>query len=77
MDEILVGTQAIIHLDEITGEVTFTDPSIGAYVKGVKLNFDDDGNFTGATPVTPRYRAFSGDYLPASRAVNIEIYPTD
>ena len=76
-DEIIVGTQAIIHLDEVTGEVTFTSPATGAFVGGVHLDFDADGNFTGVTSVTPRYRAFGATFEPTSGAVNVEVYPVD
>jgi hypothetical protein len=46
-------------------------------VKGIKFEFDETGNFTGITAVTPRFTAFSGDYAPRSGAVNVELYPID
>ena len=76
-DELLVSTQAIMNLDEVTGEVTAVSVAPGAYARGLNLEFDNVGNFVGITPVTPRFTAFDGAYTPTSGAVNVEIYPMD
>lgn len=76
-DELLVSTQSIINLDETSGEVTATYAAPGAYVRVLKFEFDENGNFTAITAVTPRFTAFGGDYAPSSGAVNVEIYPMD
>ncbi len=76
-DEILVSTQAIIGLNETTGEVSFTYPAEQCYVSGLNIEVDEDGSITGFSPALPRFQPFSGDYNPLSGAVNIEVCPVE
>ncbi|MFH1743685.1 MAG: FG-GAP repeat protein [bacterium] len=77
-DEILVGTQAVIHLDLETGNVTFDHEAPRPLMKGLNLDFAPDGTFLGASTVStvPGNQPFDGDAAPASAAINVEIYPT-
>jgi hypothetical protein len=76
-DEVLIGTQAIIRVDDTTGEVTFTHPARTPLVKGLNFEFDQNGDLLGVTQVFPELTAFIGDSAPASGAVNVEVYPAD
>jgi hypothetical protein len=76
-DEIVVSTQAVVDLDPSTGEITITNAAPGAYIRGLKLEFDEGGNFTGLTTVIPQSKVFEGVLAPTSGAVNVEIWPLD
>ncbi|MFH1741509.1 MAG: FG-GAP repeat protein [bacterium] len=78
-DEVLVGTQAIIHLDLGTGAVTFTDAAPRPLMKGLNFDFAEDGSFTGISSVStlPGNQPFDGNLIPTSRGVNVEVYSTD
>ncbi len=73
--EIVVGTQGIVTLDTTTGDVTVTEPAPAAAVRGIKVEFDADGNFTGVSAATPRVTAFGDVNKPTSGAVNVQVYP--
>jgi hypothetical protein len=74
-DELLVGTQAIIAVDQATGLVTVSYPAPKALVKAVNMEFAADGTFLRLSPAVPQFQAFGGAYAPTSGAVNAEIYP--
>ena len=76
-DELLVGTQAIITLDQDTGLVTVSHPAPRSLVKAVNFEFAADGSFIRLSRAVSQFQAFGGDYAPASGAVNVEIYPND
>ncbi|MFH1741769.1 MAG: hypothetical protein ABIH23_22415, partial [bacterium] len=75
MDEIVVGTQAIIHLDLDTGAVTYTNVAPETLIRGFDFHFAEDGSYTGIS--SPRdLRRIQPCLGSASRAVNVGIYPT-
>ena len=76
-DELLVGTQAIISLDDTTGEVTYTHAAPAPLVKGLDFRFDENGTLIHVYQVFPEITAFVTDSAPASGAVNVEVYPAD
>jgi len=78
-DEILVGTQAIINLDTITGIVTVEQEAARPLIKGVNLDFGWDGRFVGISPVDrlSLIQPFEGNLVPVSGGVNVEIYPAN
>jgi hypothetical protein len=75
-DEILVGTQAIISVDESTGTVSATHPAQEPYLRGLNIEFADDGAFLRVSPATQLFAPF-GEAGSASGTVNAEIYPVD
>ncbi|MFH1743629.1 MAG: hypothetical protein ABIH23_31885 [bacterium] len=76
-DEVLVGTQANMHLNLVTGIVTFNFAPPKNKVEGLNFLFDPDGNFTGTSFARIPFSPYGGENVPSSEAINVEFYPAD
>ncbi|HQQ00531.1 MAG TPA: CARDB domain-containing protein [bacterium] len=78
-DELLVGTQAIVNLNTITGVVTVEYRAPRPLIKGLNFDFTWDGSFLGTSPVDrlSPMQPFEGNLIPSSGAVNVEFYPAN
>ncbi len=71
-DEILVSTQENITLQG-NGSVAILNPATVPSVAGFNIEFSN-GSFAGKYSALPRFQAFSGNFVPESGGVNIDIY---
>ncbi|MFH1739601.1 MAG: hypothetical protein ABIH23_11385, partial [bacterium] len=74
-DELLVGTQALISVDE-NGIVSFSNMPPSNKAKGIKVNFDASGTYVGplGTARIP-FSPFGGAAVPSSNGVGVGMYP--
>ncbi|MFH1741477.1 MAG: Ig-like domain-containing protein, partial [bacterium] len=75
-DELLVGTQAIIRLNQDTGVVTYENGAPVNLVKGFKLVFGPEGTLQDAVVMFRFSRVFASVNAPTSGALNVDVYPT-